>query len=516
MDGQNPISPTVEQEPSLPVSSPCFDNPRQKQRASLPARPNVAARHSKRLTLNFPINVPPPVSKEASSLEQESPALDTMSPLARSSRMSSPSRISAAAEAVLDTADDDGSEFLTALAAQERKVLELKEELHKAESDLQALKFQWQLSEKGRKKTEIVHQAETMKPIRQSHGSISSRTSVDEAAAGKARPADSPRSSIHGGINRGLERRNSARHSASQSISINGASQNSKGRTVFQGSHTRTLSLLSSSGLGNPATPSFPQPSDVNDVRNSTNDRVPRHPRSATLPSLDREENGGFQPPYNPLKARVQDNKTAWRRSLPPIPQDATADVLVRTGKQMATDFKDGLWTFLEDIRQATVGEEGINGTESRSVQAQYLKSQGTGTSLSRERSTGSRNSRSTASNSIMATRPGRSAAAPDISFWNEYGIDAPDPASEASNAAKSKKAANSNTKEEANLLDIDDSWDVWDSPQPAKTHTPSSSSSTFPSKRDDSPSTSASSPRTSARSVAQGPSNPLNLGPFG
>jgi len=29
----------------------------------------------------------------------------------------------------------------------------------------------------------------------------------------------------------------------------------------------------------------------------------------------------------------------------------------------MATDLRDGLWTFFEDIRQATVGEEGVNGT---------------------------------------------------------------------------------------------------------------------------------------------------------
>ena len=38
----------------------------------------------------------------------------------------------------------------------------------------------------------------------------------------------------------------------------------------------------------------------------------------------------------------------------------------MKTGKQIATDFKDGLWTFIEDLRQATVGEESINGTVGR------------------------------------------------------------------------------------------------------------------------------------------------------
>ena len=33
-------------------------------------------------------------------------------------------------------------------------------------------------------------------------------------------------------------------------------------------------------------------------------------------------------------------------------------EVLIKHGKKMATDFKDGLWTFWEDLRQATVGDE--------------------------------------------------------------------------------------------------------------------------------------------------------------
>ena len=48
--------------------------------------------------------------------------------------------------------------------------------------------------------------------------------------------------------------------------------------------------------------------------------------------------------------------------------------------------------------------------------------------------------------------------------------------------------------------LDVDETWDDWDTPQPKKSHTPSSSRSTIESRQDQSPVTQASSPRTSTR----------------
>lgn len=49
----------------------------------------------------------------------------------------------------------DSNTFLTALASQERRVLELKEELHKAETELEKLKRQWTTHEAARKRNEL-------------------------------------------------------------------------------------------------------------------------------------------------------------------------------------------------------------------------------------------------------------------------------------------------------------------------------------------------------------------------
>ena len=38
-------------------------------------------------------------------------------------------------------------------------------------------------------------------------------------------------------------------------------------------------------------------------------------------------------------------------------------DDILDTGKQLVGDFRQGLWTLFEDLRQATVGEEAINGS---------------------------------------------------------------------------------------------------------------------------------------------------------
>src|SRR5204863_3055293 len=100
---------------------------------------------------------------------------------------------------------------------------------------------------------------------------------------------------------------------------------------------------------------------------------------------------------------------------------------LMRTGRQMAFDIKDGLWEFLEDIRQATVGEEGINGTVSRSMQTgqstpRAVRRSGTGTTPT---------AKSQASKTRSSTKSGKSktsiAGGHDESFWSEFGIDPPD-----------------------------------------------------------------------------------------
>lgn len=189
----------------------------------------------------------------------------------------------------------------------------------------------------------------------------------------------------------------------------------------------------------------------------------------------------------------------------------------MRTGKQMATDLREGLWTFLEDIRQATVGEEGINGTEVRggvSPSGQLVRDSSS-TSRSRDRGSeqGGMPSRSPSSSSLRGrgtqarisgkdTTTTTTAKSTDIdsSFWNEFGVDIPGQKSPnargTSNHPPSARPPHDSNHLEAN---DEDNWDAWDStPQPRKMHTPSSSRSTLESKRDQSPRSQTSSPRTS------------------
>ncbi|KKZ65695.1 hypothetical protein EMCG_01257 [[Emmonsia] crescens] len=479
--------------------SSSLETPRQAKRASLPLRPNVAARHSKRLTLNFPITASPPIYSD-----QFSPASSIMSPVTQPSLISSPNRSSASTATLFSDTNNDSYDFLTALAAQERKVLELREELQKAEAELVTLKRQWALAEKDRKRTEIYHHADPLKSLKHPEqntpdGSDSPQTDHTTTVANQN----------HVRMSRELDKRHSYRSSQSSSPGDPPPTTvSAKGRTVFQGSkHTRTLSLLSPSMNTSEFKPSFPQPKDTGGQDQTASSRSSRYPRSATLPSVDRSnsikpENGDNSTPA------TAEQKAQWRRTLPPIAQDVTADVLMKTGRQMASDFREGLWTFIEDIRQATVGEEGISGTESRST-AQGAQSGQRGVSKRDDGSvTSTRMGRSTTSRGGVADSDSTSgndstSKAREISFWSEFGIDTPDQRTKKSpqdaESPNSGKQQQEQDPEDSSLLDVDDNWDMWDTPsQPKATHTPSSSSSTLHSQRDHSPSTDASSPRTS------------------
>ncbi|PGH09799.1 hypothetical protein GX51_00486 [Blastomyces parvus] len=511
-------APAPDHQPSQPPDdghghSPSLETARQAKRSSLPSRPNGAARHSKRLTLNFPITVSPSIGHSQAQSDQASPASSIMSPGTQNSLIPSPSRSSTSTPALLldlNNANDDGYDFLTALAAQERKVLELREELQKAEAELVILKRQWALAEKDRKRIEIRHHAEPLKPLKHPEPNI-----PDSSNASQTEQTTTVANQAHARTSRELDRRHSYRNSQSSSQGEPPSTTvSAKGRTVFHGSkHTRTLSLLSVSTNNSEFKPSFPQPRDADGQTQTAGSRPSRYPRSATLPSVDRSE--GIKPAnVDSAGPATAEQKAQWRRTLPPIAQDVTAEVLMKTGRQMASDFREGLWTFIEDIRQATVGEEGISGTESRSTALAAQSGQG-GTSKRDDGSVAStRTGRSTTprgrvTNANSTSGNDSTAKAREISFWSEFGIDTPDQTTRKSPQDAENPSSPSRGKqplrqeqdpEDPSLLDADENWDMWDAPsQPKASHTPSSSSSTFHSKRDDSPSTDASSPRTSA-----------------
>ena len=202
----------------------------------------------------------------------------------------------------------DSSVFLTALATQERRVLELNEELHKAEEDLEKLKKQWATHEITKKRSEI-HHTEQLRPLR-----AGSNMDLHEETGPITRCTD------YNG--------HRARKSRSQQTQ----------RKVFSGSRqTRALSLLSS----DPFNEKIQTQSHIRAASLATDEAVAKPlSRSATTP------------------APVPTFNLAYHASSKNLPKDA----ILETGKQLVGDLRGGLWTFFEDLRQATVGEEAASG----------------------------------------------------------------------------------------------------------------------------------------------------------
>lgn len=300
-------------------------------------------------------------------------------------------------------------------------MLELKEELQRAENDLVKLKKQWASFEANKKRSEIRH-VERMQPLnRPNDGSVA----ADDISA---RAQHLKR----------LER--PARKTQQR---------------VFEGSkHTRTLSLLSptatekrSSESPSPIIGQTPSPQ-------LENDNLPEPLAAINEPTPAEFVSPSFSKTYKDL---------ANRHSLPP----ASRDAFVKTGKQMATDLKEGFWTFVEDIRQATVGEEGISATDNRTLrmsnsEIEKPNSQSTGavpkTSKSREQlsSIPALNRQiSSASKTSMSSTDNRS-------FWEEFGLETPQ---QKKSTRKTTADAGKGSSLITDLLDQDDHWDLWDSP---------------------------------------------------
>nr|CAD21413.1 hypothetical protein [Neurospora crassa] len=189
------------------------------------------------------------------------------------------------------TSPADINDFITAIAAQERRVLELREELTRAESDLAQLKKQWATYEAYKKRGE-----RPLRPV----GLVP--TFQDEEATKRAVELDRRKALLQS-----LQNQN-------QPLPENGR------RRIFQGGHARTLSLLS------PTKPSSDFPGRGDGSENS--------------------RNVAFSPTYRP-------KHQSW------APQSTSQTVGV---KGIAQDLRMGLWTFMEDLRQATVGDEPVTG----------------------------------------------------------------------------------------------------------------------------------------------------------
>ncbi|KAK1599570.1 uncharacterized protein LY79DRAFT_586239 [Colletotrichum navitas] len=245
-----------------------------------------ASRNTNRLSLTLPIAPPTSDPSRPSSVATASyppTPVDT-------SALASPS---------------DPNDFIIAIAAQERRVLEIREELARAETELTRLKQRW-TAQGTQKKREIRH--EPLRPlIPQFEPSL---LDDDEAASKRSIELDRRKTLL-----RDLQGQTGPREYR---------------RRVLRGGHTRTLSLLS---------PTKPEGFAV-------------HEDTASLKSPALRS-----PPM--LASAALSKRASWQ----PRSYNVAASPAV---KQVAQDFQLSLWSFMEDIRQATVGDEPIHGVLGR------------------------------------------------------------------------------------------------------------------------------------------------------
>lgn len=209
---------------------------------------------------------------------------------------------------------EGSNSFLTALAAQERRVLELKEELQKAEGELGKLKKQWASHEAAKKRNELPH-LEQLQPLKTTPGGSGLLDDSDARF-----------------VTRGLHRR-----------TIAPPSTKSSQRTVFSGSrHARTLSLLSpKDSITDPPvlSRSFEPRRRNRDLDEYNKNSTTKHELGTSTDGLSRSDRPSGGPPK---------------------------DLILETGKQLVGDFRQGLWTFFEDLKQVTVGDEAASVSDPR------------------------------------------------------------------------------------------------------------------------------------------------------
>lgn len=237
----------------------------------------------------------------------------------------------------------DSSTFLTALAAQERQVLELREELQKAEESLTRLKKQWASHEVIKKRNEFrQRQREQLQPLEPaSRISLESVRTPDDARASFEVSNCTPRASsdVDGRSSPGGEEKPRRQNSTRQMQ-----------RRVFAGSRqTKTLSLLSKIG----------------------NRRISANQATQELLNAPEPANRKGASPLKQSKT-LSVQPSPGRNDTGESAKGQPKEVFIETGKQLVGDLRDGLWTLFEDLRQATVGEEATGNPDHNSKMQLY------------------------------------------------------------------------------------------------------------------------------------------------
>lgn len=280
-------------QPQPPPPDEAFESPPSSFGARSTRSLSTTSRNSNRLSLTLPIALPTTTSSRPTPISTTVPSLP---PTPRDTPVvGSPT---------------DANDFIHAIAAQERKVLELREDLKGAEMELARLKKQWGAFDSVRKRNAMVNG----EPLRQSV-SLQNSPTVDDVE-GKRRSIE-------------LDRRRTMLMSQQLNKEMSPASGR---RRVIRGGHTRALSLLS------PTKPDGAFP--------ILEDDPPARDPEPHVQGRSRQ----------PLAANGISKRATW------TPRSSSSSPSNNGVKQMAEDFKAGLWTFMDDLRQVAVGDEPING----------------------------------------------------------------------------------------------------------------------------------------------------------
>jgi hypothetical protein len=324
LDGALPSQPQASRDtmemPPPPLPSQGAEIPSvRSSRATSPA-----SRNTHRLSLTLPILPPTSLPTRPTPTSTTTPSYPpTPSEIMSAPILSSPNSA-------------DPADFIIAIAAQERRVLEIREELNQAEAELKRLKKQWAHKEAHKKRSAV----RRVEPLRQM---VPQR---DQSASGGGDDSATRRSVE-------IDRRKALLQGQLSQQNTPGSSR----RKVLRGGHTRTLSLLS------PARPR----ADSSLLDEQSDSEQSSLSRTSTFDAADDDSI------VTPLTPSTVSKRASWA---PRSVHQAT----VTTGmKQLAEDMKLGLWTFVEDLRQVTVGAEPITGegTDPRAVIADRRASPG-------------------------------------------------------------------------------------------------------------------------------------------
>ncbi|PKK55144.1 hypothetical protein CI102_154 [Trichoderma harzianum] len=297
------------------------------------ASPSVS-RHKNRLSLTLPV-----------AMSFDGPRLaDSPAILSASAMVSSVPQTPLETPASVATSPSNANEFIIAIAAQERRVLELKEELAQAETELARLKKQWASEEVYRKRSNS-HRTD---PFGISQASID-----DDALVASRRSVE-------------LDRRKHILQGQTTPAQAR--------RKVIRGGHARTLSLLS--------------PVRTESVF-SLNEVTQADP--IALPSVEQRI------------TQLTDPTLAKRSSWQPRSQQQSMASVVGVAS-VVEDFKLGFRAFVEDIRQITVGDEPVTGQPQRPISTSIANAREQDTSKPNHATTHTRTSSNEGSSTAAST----------------------------------------------------------------------------------------------------------------